>query len=172
VSEVPDRDDVVVVAHSGAGPLLPAIGAALAVAPACYLFVDARMPAVPGATAELDDAFRQLLESLARDGVLPKWSEWWGPDAMESLIPDADRRRLIDAEMPRLPLDFFDEAVLTPADWSGRAGYLQLSPAYDAEAEEAVSRGWTVDVLAGGHLQMAVDPVGVADRLLGRATIR
>ncbi|MEX0663617.1 MAG: alpha/beta fold hydrolase [Acidimicrobiia bacterium] len=172
VDAVPNRDDVVLVAHSGAGPLLPAIGGALKVPPARYVFVDARMPAPPGASTALEADFRDFLASLAQEGVVPKWSEWWGPGAMEALVPDLDRRQLVERELPMLPLAFFDEPVPTPEAWVGRVDYLQLSSAYEVEAREAASRGWTVDLLAGGHLHMAVDPEAVADRLLGLATTR
>lgn len=135
VDAVPNRDDVVLVAHSGAGPLLPAIGGALKVPPARYVFVDARMPAPPGASTALEADFRDFLASLAQEGVVPKWSEWWGPGAMEALVPDLDRRQLVERELPMLPLAFFDEPVPTPEAWVGRVDYLQLSSAYEVEAE-------------------------------------
>jgi hypothetical protein len=39
-------------------------------------------------------------ELVGEDGVLPPWSAWWGPDAMATLVPDADRRQVIDEEAP------------------------------------------------------------------------
>ena len=51
------------------------------------------------ATAE----FFEFLRQLAGDGLLPKWSEWWGPGAMEALVPDAGQRSAVVAGLPELP---------------------------------------------------------------------
>ena len=161
------RDDHVLVAHSGAGPLLPQI--AEDIAPRACVFVDARLPAPAGEHATLEGRLSRMLEALAHDGVLPPWSTWWGPEALAQLVPDPERRRVIEAELPSLPLAFVTEAIPTPAAWTDRGAFLRFSDAYRAEAQEAARRGWVVEELEGTHLAMAVEPEAVTDRLLDLA---
>lgn len=156
-----DTADLVVVAHSGAGVVLPVVadrtGATAAV------FVDALLPGNPAS-----DRFRGFLAGLpVTDGRLPRWSDWWGPDAMAELVPDPDLRARIEADQPRLPLAFWDERVPVPVSWPPpRVGYLQLSPAYDTEAAGATDHGWPVRTLLGEHLDLATRPAGVAAEII------
>jgi hypothetical protein len=160
--------EVVLVGHSGAGPLLPAAGEALAAAVAAYVFVDAAVPPVEGAAPSVPPEFVGFLVELAGGGDrLPPWSEWWGPEAMAELVPDDVIRRRIESEVPRLPLGYFEERVPVPPAWTARpAAYLRLSAAYAADAAAARDRGWAVDEIDAGHLHLVVDPAGVTDRLL------
>lgn len=97
------------------------------------------------------------------DGRLPPWSQWWGPDALAEQVPDPALRAAIEAEAPRLSRAFHAESVPVPVSWPpGRVGYLQLSPAYDADAAEAAARGWAVRTLPGKHLDLATRPAEVA----------
>lgn len=52
----------------------------------------------------------------------------------------------IEAELPRLPLTYFEQPVPVPDGWSAEVGcgYLVFGPPYDREADEARSRGWLV----------------------------
>jgi hypothetical protein len=155
------------VAHSAAGPLLPAIEDRLPNPVRCCLFVDATLPARAGPTPIVPARFLDRLRGLARDGRLPRWSQWWGPAGISSLVPDPTLRREVEEEMPSLPLAWFEETVAVPEGWPGsRCGYLQFSEVYEGEAAEARSRGWPVTKLPGGHLHMLVDPAGVATALL------
>ncbi|HEY6748591.1 MAG TPA: hypothetical protein VI357_23085 [Mycobacteriales bacterium] len=155
----------VVAAHSGAGVVLPAVadraGATAAV------FVDAVLPGRPTA-----DRLKSFLAGLpVSEGRLPRWSDWWGPDAMAEVVPDPDLRARIEADQPRLPLAFWDERVPVPASWPPpRVGYLQLSPAYDAEAAGAADQGWPVRTLPGQHLDLATRPADVAAEIMILAT--
>ena len=148
---------VVLVGHSGAGYLLPQLGAARRAARqpvAAYVFLDAGLPARQGTTrlslmhAE-DEAFAHELEQHLRDGgVFPEW-----PD-----VPDLRPRGL----------DFFTELLPFPGDWpDAPCGYVQLSPAYAQPARVAKSRGWPVVTLhdPGGHFTMCTNPTAVADAL-------
>lgn len=161
----PRTADLVVVAHSGAGVVLPVVadrtGATAAV------FVDALLPGNPAS-----DRFRGFLAGLpVTDGRLPRWSDWWGPDAMAELVPDPDLRAAIEAGQPRLPLAFWDERVPVPVSWPPpRVGYLRLSPAYDTEAAGATDRGWPVRTLPGEHLDLANRPAAVAAEIITLAT--
>jgi len=156
---------VVVVGHSGAGVLLPLV--ADRVGAAAAIFVDALVPAADGPTVP-SERFRDFLDQLPlTEGRLPRWSDWWDPAAMAEQVPDAELRGRIEAEQPRLARAFYAEAVPVPASWPpGRVGYLQLSPAYDADAAEAAARGWPVRSLPGRHLDLVTRPAEVAGEIL------
>ena len=111
--------------------------------------------------------FLGRLRELAIDGRLPKWSEWFGPHTMRALVPDLDEREAIIAELPQLPLSYFEQRVPMPEDWSDlRYAYLLLSEPYRPDAEIARSRGWRTVELAGKHLDIVTRPREVADSLL------
>jgi hypothetical protein len=38
------------------------------------------------------------------DGCLPRWSDWWSEE-VAAVLPDADVRREVVEDQPRLPLD-------------------------------------------------------------------
>jgi len=149
----------IIVGHSGAGALLPMIGAACDAS--ALVFVDAGIPPPNGAFA-IGTEFRSFLDSIAIGGVLPAWPDWWGDDALLELVPDAaDRHELDDA--PRLPLAFYDEPVAVPDGWGETPwGYVRLSAAYDEDAAEARRRGWPVVRVAGTHLDLLTGPAEVA----------
>ena len=170
--------DVVIVGHAGAGAALPIIAERIRSDRAGehpgsehgklrgLVFVDSALPAVD-APGSLPDRFADLLPSLAVDGTLPRWSQWWGPDAMRELIPDVEERRRVEEEQPRLPLAFYDEMVPVPAGWTHTPGaYLQFSEAYQADEDEAAARGWPVRRLAGQHLEQVRRPHEVAALLM------
>lgn len=151
----------VLVGHSGAGPLLPAIGGA------GYVVVDGGLPPKRGDAPLAPPELLKHLDPLTTDGRLAPWSQWWGDGAMTHLVPDPTVRNEIEAELPMLPRAYFDERARAPDGWStSPAGYVQLSPAYAAEAHEARDRGWPVEVLDSGHLHMVVDPDAVADAIV------
>lgn len=154
----------VVLGFSGAGVLLP--GVAAAVGARQVIWVDALMPARQGATVA-DDDIRARTAPLVQDGRIADWTTWWGPDALDELIPDPVLRAAILAEGHQLPADFYDVAVPVPGSWpEDGARYVQLSAAYDGDAAEARARGWPVDGGAdGAHLDVATEPARVADLL-------
>lgn len=163
------RGSIVLVGHSGAGPRLPQLATALPEPPSALVFVDGGLPADPSSVREEPSWFVDLVGRLARDGWLPKWSQWWGQDVMENAVPDPARRAAMEAELPRVPLDYFSENVPVPEGWDDDVllAYLQFSPVFDADATAARERGWVVDRLAGSHLHMLVDPDAVANWLVG-----
>jgi hypothetical protein len=174
----------VLAGHSGAGPLLPPVAAALRARgrPAGgYLFCDAGLPPdggpagpeagppVGGTTrldllAEEDPAmaagFRGELEAGAR---FPGWSD----RDLEPLVPDpAARAALVACLRPR-GLDFFTEPLPPAAGWpDAPCGYLRLSAAYDAWLQQARALGWPTASLEAGHFHALVDPDGLAAALL------
>jgi hypothetical protein len=157
--------DAVLVGHSAAGRLIPLV--ADRIGGAACVFLDAQLPVdvlPPGD----DDWFLTHVRSIAHDGVLPAWSEWWGDGAWEALVPDASRRSVLGDALPHASLASVEEvppAPVTPL----RAAYVQLSAVYDAEAEVAAARGWPVTRLTAQHLHFAVDEDAVADALVATA---
>jgi hypothetical protein len=154
-----------VVGFSGAGVTLPAVAAA--VGARRVVWVDAMMPARAGATTPSDE-LRAMVAPLVRDGRIADWTTWWGPDALDELLPDERLRAAVRGEGHQLPADFYDVAVPVPDRWpEDGARYVQLSPAYDGDAAEARARDWPVlGSDDGGHLDVATQPERVA-RLLG-----
>ena len=111
-------DSPVLVGHSGAGPLLPRIGTRMRAR--ALVFVDADIPPEAGETTLVPGEFLEFLRGLANGGVLPPWSEWYGPDSMRELIPDDRARGIVSAELPAVPLSYFESRVPVPAT-AGRA---------------------------------------------------
>ncbi|MDQ2810094.1 MAG: alpha/beta hydrolase [Chloroflexota bacterium] len=159
----------VLVSHSGAGVLLPAVGAALGRPLGGYVFVDSDLPqdgrsrldlfaaAHPAAAAE----FRAAADAA---GLLPPWTE---TDLAED-IPDPDLRCRFVAELQPLPLAVYEEAIPVPAAWpDAPCGYVHFSPPYAGAAAQARARAWPVVDLPGSHFRLLTDPVAVADALLG-----
>ncbi|MGH2687924.1 MAG: alpha/beta fold hydrolase [Actinomycetota bacterium] len=158
---------VILVGHSGAGLLLPAIGEELTVEVEGTVFVDATIPARTGATPVVAPEFMHAVRQMATEGLVPKWSAWWPEDVMRTLIPDDGLRQMVEDELPSLPLAYFEEVVPTPAGWTAQGcSYLQFSEPYLPTAAEAEARGWPVGRLPGGHLHMLVDPGQVTKTLL------
>jgi hypothetical protein len=158
-------DDVVLVGHSGAGPLLPVIAGRMNPPPGRLVFVDAILPPEEGERS-VSVPLLQHLRRIEIEGRLPPWSEWFGPGVMEELIPDDYLRRAVVAEMPRLPLSYFEAVIPVPSGWTRTScRYVLLSEAYREEAVEATSRGWQVCEDLGSHLDILTRPVEVADWL-------
>lgn len=151
----------VLVAHSGAGALLPSIADELGEGP--LVFVDAGVPPCAGDTTASAD-FLDRLRELAVDGVLPRWSTWWGSDVMTSLVPDDERRAGIAEEMPSVPLAFYETPIRIPDRWCDTApgAYLLLSEGYRDDANRAQELGWPTVDRPGGHLDIVNHPEDVA----------
>ena len=165
-------EDTVVVGHSGAGAVLPLIADRLTAPRLQLMFVDAGIPPRSG-TFGVAGAFLPTLQNLAKNGVLPRWSSWWGEGVMEALIPDAERRHQVEQELPQVPLSFYDTPIEAPTDWRRTAcSYLLLSNAYEGDANSAASLGWPVVERRGGHLDIVNDDGPVAATLIELANRR
>jgi hypothetical protein len=156
----------VIVAHSGAGVLMPLLAERLS--PEIVAFVDAVVPG-DGLTYQASDSFIGFVDSLSCDGpLLPPWHAWWGDDVTARLVPDAHLRSQIEADTPRVPRSFYDDPVPLPSGWMRRHGncFLQLSPAYDDDYERATAYEWPTARMAGQHLDITVKPFAVGESLL------
>ncbi len=163
VVQVTGEDDAIFVAHSGAGPLLPTIVDRSKARGSSMVFVDAGLPATTTDTPLMPGAFLKQLSAITEDGLLPPWSEWFGPGVMALLIPDSNKRELIEFELPRIPLSYFYGSVPPVRKWPAeRNGYVLLSDAYMDDAEEARRRGWPVVELFGEHLDLITKAPEVA----------
>ena len=158
-------DPVVLVGHSAAGALLPAIAEAVGDRTRGAVFVDAILPQ-PG-RSWFDTAPAELaahMRGLADDGLLPPWDEWLPPGSLAELVADPALRRRLVAEIPRLPLAYFDE--LAPqaqfAD-SVACAFVRLGAPFDRAADKADRLGWWVVRRDWDHLRMLSDPAAVAD---------
>ncbi|HSV04593.1 MAG TPA: alpha/beta fold hydrolase [Phenylobacterium sp.] len=166
-AQIAPGEPAVLVAHSGAGALVPAVAARRALAGA--ILVDAILPH-PGrswfdtAPAEL----RHHLRSGARDGRLPAWDEWWPPGALERLVPDEAAREALIAELEPIPVAWFEE-VAPAGESPERSAYLKLSEAYEDEARAANRLGWPLVRLPLNHLAPVSQPTAVASAITGLA---
>ncbi|MFI7676587.1 hypothetical protein [Actinophytocola sp. NPDC049390] len=157
---------VVLIGHSGAGPLLPAFADSLEDEVAGLVFVDAGLP-TPGRSWRdtVPAALYAELRALSREGQLPRWQRWFDPDPLESLVTDPTLRAEIADEAPEVPIAFLKEER-PDVTWTGPAGYVQLSAPYEQDATTAESRGWPTRRLPTHHLAPATNPTPVAEAIL------
>lgn len=161
-----EDEPVVLVAHSGAGPLLPAIGrlARNREHPptiAGYVFVDCDLPRDGCSRLDLFD------DPDAADALRRHSTGGWIPqptfEQLRTLLPDEHRRAAFVAELPRVPLAMYEEIISVPDDWPEvPCGYLSLSEHYPSSVERARRLGWTNHRLSGGHLAPTAIPAAVA----------
>jgi pimeloyl-ACP methyl ester carboxylesterase len=164
VAEAADRLErpVVLIGHSGAGPLLPGIAAAVGAPVRALVYVDAGLP-YPG-RSWFDTAPTQLTEQLrgieAR-GWLPPWHRWFEPEVLAAVLPGPELREAFTADLAPLPLAYFQEPM-SNVTWSGPAGYLLLSEGYRDDATRASAEGMPVVEHLSHHLAMLISPDEVA----------
>lgn len=166
ISEEDLAGPVVLVGHSGAGPLLPAFADALEDTVTGLVFVDAGLP-TPGRSWR-DTVPAELytrLRSASREGRLPRWQRWFEPDPLAELVTDESLRAEIADEAPEVPVAFLKEPR-PDVEWDGPAGYVALSDAYPEDVAAAVALGWPVRRVDTHHLAPATDPDPVAVAVL------
>ena len=84
------------------------------------------------------------------------------------MIPDHARRRKVEAEMPRVPLSFYEATLDMPSTWfTTRCVYVLVSYAYREAAQQAGDRGWRVVKRPELHLDIVNDGDGFARAILG-----
>jgi len=157
---------VVLIGHSGAGPLLPAFADALEDSVTGLVYLDAGLP-TPGRSWR-DTAPASLyaeLRGLSREGQLPRWQRWFSPDPLVELVADPVLRAEIADEAPEVPIAFLKEER-PDVEWTGPAGYVRLSAPYAADASSARALGWPVRELDSHHLAPATDAEPVARAVL------
>ncbi len=162
-------DSLILVAHSGAGALLPEIGQRLRARVCGYVFVDAVLPL--DGHSRLDEMASQFAgirarasrATVAREGRGPRWTDV----DLRPLIPDNDLRRRVLSELQPRPLSYYEEPIPSPVDWTtAPSAYVLFSPTYSSAADRACALGWPVREIPGGHFHMLVEPLEVARALI------
>jgi len=170
VASAVDSDLARLVAHSGAGPILPVMAEKLrsrGVTVSDSVFVDAGLPH-PGHSrfAVLPEPAVAHLLSMIVDGWLPPWPSWWSPEELREMVSDADLRRQLVAACPQLPVGLFSEPMPAGDQIAmGRLRFCRLSSTYDTAADQAARDGWEVMRLATHHLAPMTDPESVTDAI-------
>ncbi|WP_431676883.1 alpha/beta hydrolase [Kitasatospora sp. KL5] len=170
---VPADVPVVLVVHSNAGLFLPVIRAGLDHPVAASVFVDAALPARVGPTPVAPPERLDVLRTMAVDGRLPRWTDWWDEADVAPMFPDPQLRRTVTEEQPALPLSYYEQQIPVPVGWDDHpCSYLLFGSPYEDVAAEARDRGWRVAHLPGAHLHQIVDPAGTARLIVELAGAR
>lgn len=170
-SNISKEVPVVLVAHSGAGPLLSAIRSSIPNPVRAYVFVDAGIPRNKATRLDLmrleDEAWaNEFQKELENGATFPTWSA----DDLQEIIPDPALRQQMVAELHPRGLDFFTEPIPVFDGWpDAPCIYIQFSSAYDWDANQAREAGWPTYKLQAGHFHMLVDPQKVADLVMEAA---
>jgi hypothetical protein len=163
--------DVVLVPHSNAGLLAPAVQAAATGAP--VVFVDAALPSSTGSTRLVPADLRAHLAALAGpEGRLPRWTRWWSRSDVADTLPDP-WFDAVDDVVPEVPLAYVDGEVPVPEGWTdGRCAYLAFGSTYAEELGVAARHGWPHRRLDGaGHLHLLVEPAETAATVADLVTL-
>jgi pimeloyl-ACP methyl ester carboxylesterase len=172
LADVPPDTSLTLVAHSGAGPLLPAIRQELANPVHAYVFVDAGIPRDWASRLDLMKSedprwAEQFQEELGRGERFPAWSF----DDLQEVIPEEALRRQMVAENRPRGVSFFIESIPVFDGWpDAPCVYIQFSAAYEQPATQAQQAGWQVHKLEAGHFHMLVNPKTVADLIIHSVT--
>lgn len=172
LADMPKDTFVTLVAHSGAGPLIPAIRQLLVNPANAYLFVDAGIPRDGASRLDLmrsedPEWAAQLQEEFERGKRFPNWSF----DDLQEVIPDESLRRQMVAEIHPRGLAFFVEPIPVFEGWpDAPCAYIQFSSPYRKPAAQARLAGWPAYELNAGHFHMLVDAKTVTDLIVKSIT--
>jgi hypothetical protein len=173
--DLPPDEPLILVTHSAAGLIVPAVRSALAERTVrAYVFVDAALPENGATLGDLIPADAGVtvdaLRARAEDGWLPPLGADWPEAAWAALIPDMTRRARFRAEVPRVPVALYDDPTPIAATWpDAPCCYLQFSRLYATTEARARESGWTTRELRGEHFHMLVEPLDVALALIDLA---
>jgi pimeloyl-ACP methyl ester carboxylesterase len=164
MQQLPPDESVVLAGHSGGGMLLPAIREESSRPVAAYIFVDATIPQNGRSRLDLfDQEAAERFRARAVDGLLPTWTE----QDLAQALPDPIVRHRFVQELTPLPLAVYDEAIPVALAWpDAPCCYLQFTPTYRSEADNAQRHGWPCIKLDGGHFLMLINPNVVTNSLL------
>ena len=159
---------ITLVAHSGAGPLLPCHTAIPRKSVNAYVFVDAGIPR-DGSTrldlmkSEDPEWAEQFQTELERGRV----SQTGALEDLRDVIPDESLRKQMVAEIRPRRLSFFMEPIPVFSGWpDAPCAYIRFSAPYEKPAAQARQAGWPTYELEAGHFHMLVDPATVAEMIL------
>ena len=166
------RKPVTVVAHSGAGALVPQIVRSSEGRVEAVIFIDALLPHPTRSWFDTAPAaLAAHIRASARHRRAPPWPRWLPKEALAQLLPDIATREALIASAPAIPLAYLEESAPDSSEWPlpSACGYLQLSSGYDAEADRARALGWPVERFNGHHLSMMTEPNLVAAAIVAMA---
>ena len=139
LAHLPATEQVILVGHSGAGPLLPAIARSAARRVAAYVFVDAGLPNGGESRMGTGDFSDYLHDLYARGDRFPNWS---AEDLLDE-VPDPALRAQLHAELRPQALAFWEEPLPVIDNWSNTPGaFLQFTSTYEVPAEQERLLGW------------------------------
>ena len=168
VALLPKDRALVLVGHSAAGPLLPAIGQSCGYRVGAYIFVDAGLPLdgkshLDAMAEDVPELATDLRQRLAANGRFPEWTA----EDLRAVIPDDRLRRKMVAELRPRPFVFFQESIPGFAHGpDAPCAYLQFSAPYARAARHARQAGWAYRELEAGHFHILVDPAAMTNVLL------
>jgi hypothetical protein len=168
LENAPKDIPLTLVAHSGAGPLLPVIRGSLPNPVHAYVFVDAGIPHLNASRLDLmnledPEWARDFQKELEGGGRFPTWSF----DDLQEIIPSEELRRQIVSELQPRGLDFFTEPIPVFDGWpDATCIYIQFSDAYRQPAAQARQAGWPTYEIEAGHFHILVDPKIVTDLIV------
>src|SRR6267143_3337680 len=130
---LPRSERIVLTAHSGAGPLLPAVRRQVEHEVVGYLFVDAGLPGPDGASRlELleSSGTAKRLRDRVTEGLLPVWTDLFDltEEMVHELIPDAGLRRDFIQELRPTPLAVYEPLPVFSRWPDAACGYVTFSP--------------------------------------------
>ncbi|MGH2683995.1 MAG: alpha/beta fold hydrolase [Actinomycetota bacterium] len=159
--------DPVLVAHSGAGVLLPEAGRRAPRTVAAYVFVDAQIPSDGRSRIDLWREHEPVLVAAMEASLAAgERGPFWDDAELRAEVPDDELRDRLQAEVQPRGSELYAERVEVFPGWpDAPCGYVQFTDAYAPYADEAERRGWPVTRADAGHFHMLADPVGVADLL-------
>ena len=129
--------------------------------------LDAALPPESGQTATVDPAFHSFVKSLPlEDGTLPPWNEWWPIDVFEGVDVSPDLRARVLGDIPRLPLNWFDDTFEMPPWPETKRAFVRTSSTFIQAAQQAEALGWAVEKLRGTHMHPATHPDQTAKAII------
>jgi hypothetical protein len=160
VADLDPSVEWVLVAHSNAGLLVPAVARSRRVSGVVY--VDARLPETGVHPMRPAEALAFLETKVDHSGMLPPWIRWWEED-LSFLFPTRAAQLAGEAEMRRLPLSYFSDLIDGTGCDELPSAYLAFGDGYAEECARAEAAGWpTLTMPDAEHLHLLVDPAGVA----------
>jgi hypothetical protein len=166
--DIPENVPLILIAHSGAGPLLPVIRESVPNPVDAYVFVDAGIPQKNATRLDMmkseDPHWAQEFQTyLEGGGQFPNWSR----DDLREIVPNDNLCEQLVAEIHPRGLDFFTEPIPVFDGWpDAPCAYIQFSPPYKRAELEARQMGWLTYQLKAGHFHMLVYPDMVTDLIL------
>src|SRR5258707_2007896 len=129
LASYPLDKSLILIGHSGAGPLLPALAEGIVQPISAYVFVDAGLP--KNNASRLDQFGSpneaQSFRDNAVNGLLPSWTS---DDLAEVISDNMIRQRFVE-ELRPTPLEVYEEPLPVFAAWpDAPCAYIQFSPVY------------------------------------------